>query len=338
MTSFKILKLIEIVAGGPGVSGIEFVLGSGPSYAKAWGYNPVGFDPRGVGWTKPTIACKYGGDNSTTLRRRGKLDALGNMTEVWNTSLQTNHACTVANDHTDAKYVGTSAVVQDLMHFTELQASAKGRQPSKALINFYGISYGTLIGQTLVALYPDRIRRVLLDGNVYGVAHYQGWEPSGLDDLAHGIWLFSKLCYEAGEDWCVLAHGANSIDEVHARFDTAVEKLRLSPEIDASGTSLDDTAFLSLIQSFMYSPSSVVEGFATLANATLHVLERNSTSAKLFKRDDHPKTSADALAIITAVDIAGRYPWSTYEEWKAATEKLETTAPYGAKGYASSNG
>jgi hypothetical protein len=46
MTSFKILKLIEIVAGGPGVSGIEFVLGSGPSYAKAWGYNPVGFDPR----------------------------------------------------------------------------------------------------------------------------------------------------------------------------------------------------------------------------------------------------------------------------------------------------
>jgi pimeloyl-ACP methyl ester carboxylesterase len=313
-------------------------LSSAPTHAKAWGYNPVGFDPRGVGWTKPTIACNYGGDNSTTLRRRSKLDALGNMAEIWNTSLQTNQACTVANEHTHAKYVGTSAVVQDLMHFTELQASAKGREPSKALINFYGTSYGTLIGQTLVALYPNRIRRVLLNGNIYGVAHYQGWEPSGLDDLAHGIWLFSKLCYEAGESWCVLAQGAKSIDEVHARFDTAVTKLRLSPETDAKGTPLGDTAFLSQIQSFMYTPSSVDKGFATLANATLQVLNGNSTGAKLLKRDDQPKPSTDALSIITSVDIAGRYPWSTYEEWKAAAEKLETTAPYGAKGYASSNG
>ena len=155
-----------------------------------------------MSWTKPTIACSYG--NDTTLRRR-KVDALGSLTEAWNTSLEQNHTCSVANEHTDAKYVGTSAVVQDMMHFTKLQAAARGKDPEKALINYYGVSYGTLIGQTLVAMYPDRIRRVLLDGNVYGVAHYQGWEPSGIDDLAHGIWLFAKLCYEAGEYWCVLA-------------------------------------------------------------------------------------------------------------------------------------
>jgi pimeloyl-ACP methyl ester carboxylesterase len=76
-----------------------------------------------------------------------------------------------------------------MVHFTELQAAARGKDPKSVKINYYGVSYGTLLGQTLVALYPDRIQRILLDGNVYGVAHYQGWEPSGIDDFAHGIWL-----------------------------------------------------------------------------------------------------------------------------------------------------
>jgi pimeloyl-ACP methyl ester carboxylesterase len=337
MIHFKRQQVTNKHTGGPGESGTEFLLSSGPAMAKRWGYNPVSFDPRGVSWTKPKISCSYDQNNST-LSRRDNLDALGDMTEIWNVSFAQNHACAVANEHTNAKYVGTSAVVQDLMYFTELQAAARGKDPKKALINYYGVSYGTLLGQTLVAMYPDRIRRILLDGNVYGVAHYQGWEPTGLDDLAHGIWLFSKLCFEAGEQWCSLAEGAKSIEEVKARFDLAVEVLRLHPVNDPSGARVDDTTFLATIQQLMYAPSSDEKGFAMLSNATVSVLTSNSTNVKMMKRDNPTDTSSDALGIITGVDIAGRYPWSTYEQWKAAAEQLETTAPYGAKGYAGTNG
>jgi pimeloyl-ACP methyl ester carboxylesterase len=329
--------VINPITGGPGVSGTELLMGWGPEFAKSWGYNPVSFDPRGVSWTGPQVSCSYDSDNTTTLRRRSDLDALGDMTEIFNKQLQVNHACSVANEHTNAKYVGTSAVVQDMMHFTELQAAARGKDPKKALINFYGVSYGTLMGQTLVAMYPDRLGRVLLDANVYGVAHYQGWEPSGLDDLANGIWLFSKFCYEAGAKWCSLAAGAKSIDDVQARFDAAVEKLRLSPQRAPTGEMMDDTAFTNAVGQLLYTPRKKGEGYNMIANITLSVLNTNSTGVKMLKRDA-PTTSPEMTAVITAVDIAGRYPWSKYEEWKAATEQLEATVPYGAKGLASLNG
>jgi pimeloyl-ACP methyl ester carboxylesterase len=260
--------------------------------------------------------------------------------ETWNSSLEQNSACSLANEDTDAKYVGTSAVVQDMMHFTKLQATARDQDPEQALINYYGVSYGTLVGQTLVAMYPDSIGRVLLDGNVYGVAHYQGWEPSGLDDFAHGIWLFAKLCYEAGEEWCVLAEGAKSLEEVKAVFDGVVEQLKQTP-ITVSGERIDHNAFLSTIQQFMYGPRQPEKGFATLANTTLSALSAlagDMAGVKMMKRDNPTDTSKDALGIITAVDIAGRFPFSTYEQWKAATERLQVTAPYGAEGYASTNG
>lgn len=293
-----------------------------------------------MGLTGPKLSCSP--NNDTTLHRRDT-HALGNLTESWSQSLERNAACAAANQHTAAKYVGTSAVVQDMVHFTELQATARSKDAKKALINYYGVSYGTAVGQTLVAMYPDRLRRVLLDGNVYGVAHYQGWEPSGIDDLAHGIWLFSKLCYEAGAEWCTLAEGANSTNEVKARFDLAVATLKAHP-ITVNGKPYDDNAFLGKVQQSMYAPRP--EQFTKLSNMTVAALAGDSAHLSMVKREepteeptDNPTdTSNVALSVITAVDIAGRYPWHTYEQWKAAADKLQQTAPYGAQNYATTNG
>ena len=33
-------------------------------------------------------------------------------------------------------------------------------------INYYGFSYGTYLGQVYATLHPDRVRRLVLDGNV----------------------------------------------------------------------------------------------------------------------------------------------------------------------------
>jgi len=232
-----------------------------------------------------------------------------------------------------------------MMHFVGLQAAAKGKDPETAQINYYGVSYGTGVGQTLVALYPDRLRRVLLDGNLYGVAHYQGWEPSGIDDLAHAVWLFSKLCFEAGPQWCALAEDQNSIDEVKERFDNVLKKLKAEP-IPIGDATLDDNGFMAKIQQCMYGPRNPTKGFSVIANATLAAEKGDvDTLTKLAglitganQKRDSPASSGDELNIITAVDIAGRYPWREYEDWKAAAERLEATAPYGAFVYSATNG
>lgn len=258
------------------------------------------------------------------------------MRKAYDDAVKRNRDCSAANKNTQAKYVGTLANVQDMMRFTELQASLRGKDPKKALINYYGISYGTLMGQTLVATYPDRLRRVLVDGNVYGVAHYQGWEPSGDDDLAHGIWIFAKSCFEAGEKLCGLAKGAKSIADVQNTFDSVVEQLAKNP-ITEEGVKIDNVAFMRAVGQMMYAPKDATKGYRSIVNTTMMVMNQQSGAHKMMKREA-AADAGSALGIITGVDIAGRYPWTSYETWYKAAQALQKAAPYGGAQYASSNG
>jgi hypothetical protein len=92
----------------------------------------------------------------------------------------------------------------------------------------------------------------------------------------------------------------------------------------------------------MYRPDDETGGFRTLANSTMalwNALHNGPTASVRFtKRDEPTDTSQDRLTLITSIDIAGRYPFTEYEQWKAAAERLESTAPYGAENYATSNG
>jgi pimeloyl-ACP methyl ester carboxylesterase len=194
-------------------------------------------------------------------------------------------------------------------------------------------------------MYPDRIRRLLVDGNVYSAAHYQGWNPVSLDDLAYSIYTFSRLCFEAGTAWCKLAEGMTSPDDVQARFDAVVAKLYENP-CTVGGATVDDNAFLNQVHRSLYFPrqgDADGRNYTFLADSILQYENcasgNGSTVAGDFKkRAAAPYVNDVEIGIITAVDIAGRYPWSTYEEWKAATDQFHATHPYGAEGYASSNG
>lgn len=129
------------------------------------------------------------------------------------------------------------------MHFVQLQAVARGKNPQEAKINYWGISYGTILGQTLVAMYPNQIRRVLLDGNAYGVAWYQGWSPAMVEDMSQALRMFSKLCFEAGPRWCALSKGMSSVNKVQERIHAVLPKLE---------TEADREFFMHLVQRVFY--------------------------------------------------------------------------------------
>jgi hypothetical protein len=124
--------IAKFVPVGPGESGVKQLLELGPIFAKRWNFNPVSFDSCEVGPFSPKVACTT--TNSTSLRRR-ELNALGVLTENWNETLELDIACAAAMKRTNAIYVGTSTVVQDMMQFTELQATALGKTAKTALIN-----------------------------------------------------------------------------------------------------------------------------------------------------------------------------------------------------------
>lgn len=108
---------------------------------------------------------------------------------------------------------------------------------------------------------------------------------------------------------------------------------------------MDREAFLNTIQQFLYFPREAGRSYSDIVNVTI-ALEKYYSTGDMTDlgggEEEDVKAeepgSQDILTLVTAVSIAGRYPWKTYEEWKAAAERLQSTAKNNAAGFAQTNG
>ncbi len=142
--------------GGPGGSGLSLAAfgrfmprGSGASYD--W----IGFDPRGVGASRPALSCRpnyFHGD------RPPYVPSSQAILRAW-TSRSTDYAQACG-----AKYgalldhMNTVDIVRDM----EQIRLALGVER----ISFYGYSYGSYLGQVYASMFPGNVRRMVLDSNL----------------------------------------------------------------------------------------------------------------------------------------------------------------------------
>ncbi|MFB3737779.1 MAG: alpha/beta fold hydrolase [Candidatus Velamenicoccus archaeovorus] len=142
--------------GGPGGSGLGLVtLGQYVPNGAGDAYDWIGFDPRGVGSSVPSLSCipKYfHGDRppypptSQTI-----LDTWLSRSERYADACAANGA-------------------ELLPHLTTIDAARDMDGIRQALgadqINYYGFSYGTYLGQVYATLFPGKLRRAVFDSNV----------------------------------------------------------------------------------------------------------------------------------------------------------------------------
>ncbi|GEC03373.1 peptidase [Streptomyces spinoverrucosus] len=143
--------------GGPGGSGLTlagFVAATLPK-AVAAQYDVIGFDPRGVGASKPALNCDPGYVNPV------RPDSLPSTPAVEQANL--TRAKTFA-EACGKKYA------RELPHLNTLSAAQDIDWIRRALgaprINYFGYSYGTYLGAVYAKLHPDRVRRMVLDSVV----------------------------------------------------------------------------------------------------------------------------------------------------------------------------
>ncbi|WAX76923.1 alpha/beta hydrolase [Streptomyces sp. KMM 9044] len=143
--------------GGPGGSGLAlagFVAASLPKEVAAQ-YDVIGFDPRGVGASRPALDCRPGFFDpvrpnpvpSTPTVERANLERVKSFAD----------AC--GKKYGDLlPYVNTTSTVRDMDVIR--QALGAGE------INYFGYSYGTYLGAVYAKLFPQRVRRLVLDSVV----------------------------------------------------------------------------------------------------------------------------------------------------------------------------
>jgi pimeloyl-ACP methyl ester carboxylesterase len=141
--------------GGPGAPGLAFAAKIPLPAEVLDRFDVIGFDPRGVGQSTE-IKC---GDRTVPAFRQ--VDSAPD--DAAEQSQLDDAAKTVADDcgaHAGdlLPFMGTDSVAKDLESIR--------RALGEAQINYYGASYGSLLGERYLALFPKNARAVILDGVV----------------------------------------------------------------------------------------------------------------------------------------------------------------------------
>lgn len=151
----KYRGVILINPGGPGGAGLSMPLISQdlPKKVRAR-YDWIGFDPRGVGASRPRVSCDpdYFGFNRPDYLPRPKKNL-----NAWLARSQ-QYAQDCAKNGRILQNMRTTDSVADM----EIIRTALGTER----INYFGFSYGTYLGQVYATLHPERVDRMILDSNI----------------------------------------------------------------------------------------------------------------------------------------------------------------------------
>jgi len=219
----EVLGSLLLNPGGPGVSGV-WMVGEGQWYDEPLvehldrvlegKYNLVGFDPRGAGSTYPRTHC-FGTDNEKADRELAYYSALAadgfpgfkkNHREDFEigTLLAQKRLvadlCANSDDAEMLRFIGTPFVARDM----QLLHRALGDDK----LNYWGFSYGTVIGSTYADMFPLDVGHVVLDGVIEMPDYYSGRWHTSLQDIDAELAQFFAEC--AASPHCALREVAGS--------------------------------------------------------------------------------------------------------------------------------
>ncbi len=144
--------------GGPGGSGVQYAKSGASSFGEEVTryFDIVGFDPRGVGDSTP-LECFGTRQTDELLSADPDPDTPAEVAELDRLTRELGEAC-LANSGELARHVSTDDVARDM----DVLRAALGER----LLDYFGASYGTLVGATYADLFPTNVRRMVLDGAV----------------------------------------------------------------------------------------------------------------------------------------------------------------------------
>lgn len=151
---------LVINPGGPGAAGLSTAASlADANDTLADRFDFVGFDPRGVGSSEPTVECLTDQEMDEERATDDELDVSPEGVAKQDAeSKEYAQKCADNTEHGTAMLanIGTRDVARDL----DVLRSALGDEK----LTYLGFSYGTRIGSTYAETFPENVRAMILDG------------------------------------------------------------------------------------------------------------------------------------------------------------------------------
>ncbi len=305
--------ILLVNPGGPGGSGLslaaEVAEGLSPSVARD--YDIIGFDPRGVGSSVPELSCEpsfFSGPRPNYIPANAAAE-----------QVNINRAKTYAHDCEQKfgwllPYMTTKNVARDLDSIRVAFGVAK--------INYLAFSYGTYLGQVYATLFPQRVRRMVLDSTVdpTGV-----WYTDNVDqDYAFQGRMNAFYAWVAQYDSTY--NLGSTAAAVRAAWYRARNQLLARPANGVIGPDeFDDTYLLGGYGD---------EFWPGLAQALSTYLNEGSATDLIGQYRSYGVQNENEFAVYNAVECADTSWPSSFSFWTSDTEQVYKTAPFYAWGNA----
>ncbi|GGT03461.1 peptidase [Planobispora rosea] len=290
--------------GGPGGSGVDFAIYGGYfSEEITRRFDVVGFDPRGVARSNPVVC-------STDLLARAPYPIMRSQADfdgllAYNRQLREDCRARTGPlyDHVD-----TLSVVRDM---DAIRAALGERR-----LTYYGVSYGTLIGQLYAETFPHRVRALALDSNMdhnLGTRAFLDTESAAAQDS------FDEFAAWCGRDATCVLHGRD-LRAFWADLLTRAERgeLRFPGEPDIPLTQLD---LIGLAFGGFYGPS-----WAQLAELLVAIDTGTEPPAGILSRPRAQNAEVSQFpAQVFCLDY--RLPIRDYREYASHLRRSARIAP-----------
>jgi pimeloyl-ACP methyl ester carboxylesterase len=146
--------------GGPGASGMSLVANLAPALAQsplAQRFDLIGFDPRGVGASTPTIDCLT---NDEWEVERADLDVDPSPAGVAETEAENEQYAQRCTERSGGAAFLANSGTRDVVRDMDIMRQALGDEK----LSYVGYSYGTRIGSAYAEAFPQNVRALVLDG------------------------------------------------------------------------------------------------------------------------------------------------------------------------------
>jgi pimeloyl-ACP methyl ester carboxylesterase len=305
----KYQGVVLVNPGGPGGKGLGLAaLGAMVPKGAGAAYDWIGFDPRGVGTSKPSLSCDH---DYAGYRRPEYVPTTSEIERVW---LQRAEgyakACATAGGAL-LNHLKTLDTVRDMEN---LRLALGATQ-----INFYGFSYGTYLGQVYATRYPSRVRRMVLDGVVNPA---RVWYDSNLDqDIAFDRNIKVYFAWLAKYD--SVYHLGRTARAVQKRFYAEKARLAATPAAGVIGPSELVDIFLQAGY-YVFGWEEIAQAFSAWAT------KRDGAGLKKLYDKHNPQTKGadNGYAIYLAVQCSDTQWPVSWTTWTSDNWEVHRRAPF----------